>query len=263
MRDFTLKTYNLLLTALKQKGYSFQTYRGFLNEPKKKCVILRHDVDSRSINSLIAAKLENDMGIAGTYFFRIVPESFDIEVIKKINSMGHEIGYHYEDLVIAKGNSERALETFQRNLKAFRDIVRVDTICMHGSPLSKYDNRKLWEMYDYRDYGIIGEPYFDIDFNKVLYLTDSGRRWNGGAVSVRDKVPVGLACNEKFKVYTEDLRSTFDIINAARKNNLPDIIMLTIHPQRWNNGYLPWFREFLWQNIKNIVKRMMANRELK
>ena len=58
---------------------------------------------------------------------------------------------------------------------------------MHGSPLSRYDNRKLWEKYDYREFGIIGEPYFDIDFNKVLYLTDTGRRWDGEAVSVRDK----------------------------------------------------------------------------
>jgi len=47
---------------------------------------------------------------------------------------------------------------------------------MHGSPLSKYDNRKIWEKYDYRDYGIIAEPYFDIDFNEVFYMTDKGRK---------------------------------------------------------------------------------------
>jgi hypothetical protein len=35
--------------------------------------------------------------------------------------------------------------------------------------------------------GIIGEPYFDVDFSKMLYLTDTGRRWDGGIVSVRDK----------------------------------------------------------------------------
>ncbi len=36
--------------------------------------------------------------------------------------------------------------------------------------------------------GIIGEPYFDVDFSRVFYLTDTGRRWDGDAVSVRDKV---------------------------------------------------------------------------
>ncbi len=38
------------------------------------------------------------------------------------------------------------------------------------------------------DFGIIAEPYFDVDFKEVLYLTDTGRRWDGDEVSVRDKV---------------------------------------------------------------------------
>ena len=59
---------------------------------------------------------------------------------------------------------------------------------MHGSPLSKWDNRYLWKKYNYRDFGIIAEPYFDVDFSEVLYLTDTGRRWDGDEVSVRDKV---------------------------------------------------------------------------
>src|SRR5690625_2901666 len=60
---------------------------------------------------------------------------------------------------------------------------------MHGSPLSRYDNRDLWKSYSYRDYGIIAEPYFDMDFSRVLYLTDTGRRWDGDKVSVRDRAP--------------------------------------------------------------------------
>ena len=82
---------------------------------------------------------------------------------------------------------------------------------MHGSPLSKYDNRDLWKKYDYRDYGIIGEPYFDIDFNEVLYLTDTGRRWNASGSNVRDKV--------KSK-YNYNFKSTFDIISALEKKEL-------------------------------------------
>ena len=62
---------------------------------------------------------------------------------------------------------------------------------MHGSPMSPYDNRLLWTKYDYRDYGIIGEPYFDVDFSEVAYYTDTGRRWDGDSVSVRDKMVLG------------------------------------------------------------------------
>ncbi len=56
----------------------------------------------------------------------------------------------------------------------------VSTVCMHGSPLSRVSNLDLWKKYDYRGLGIIAEPYLDIDFDEVFYLTDTGRRWDGG-----------------------------------------------------------------------------------
>ena len=98
MRDFTLKTYHLLLSALKDKGYQFQTFRDFIKSPSFRSVILRHDVDARKMNSLRTAKLENELGITGTYYFRMVPESYDESVIREIVGLGHEVGYHYEDV---------------------------------------------------------------------------------------------------------------------------------------------------------------------
>jgi hypothetical protein len=79
------------------------------------------------------------------------------------------------------------------------------------SPRSKYNNRDLWKRYDYRDFGIIGEPYFDVDFDKMFYLTDTGRRWDGWRVSVRDKVPQQAQWIKQGLVF----RSTDDIIAAA------------------------------------------------
>jgi len=48
-----------------------------------------------------------------------------------------------------------AICDFERNLEKLRELYPVKTICMHGSPLSKWDNRDLWKRYNYRDYGII------------------------------------------------------------------------------------------------------------
>ena len=61
-------------------------------------------------------------------------------------------------------------------------------MCIHGSPLSKWDNRLLWEKYNYSDFGIVFEPYFDLDFNEVFYISDAGRSWNNEKVSIRDRV---------------------------------------------------------------------------
>ena len=55
----------------------------------------------------------------------------------------------------------------------------------------------MWEKYNYREAGIIGEPYFDVDYTKVLYITDTGRAWNKTGASVRDKVEGGLELKVK------------------------------------------------------------------
>jgi hypothetical protein len=270
MRDFTLDTFKLLLTALKDQQYTFQTFADFLKNPQPRAIILRHDVDARKQNSLRTARLEYEMGIVGTYNFRMVPQSFDEEVIREIAGMGHEIGYHYEELAITKGNYEKAITIFEKNLANLRQIVPIDTICMHGSPLSRYDNRKLWGKYNYQDYGIIGEPYFELDFGKVLYLTDTGRRWDGEQVSVRDKI----SGKKSKKGKGEDMKSgnvkngegvgilhsTIDIISSAERGNLPVQIMITIHPQRWNDQIYTWMRELIFQNIKNFGKNWIVRR---
>ena len=104
------------------------------------------------------AELEHELGIQSTYYFR-VPYTFKPDIIGKIRGLGHEVGYHYEVLSKANGDYEKAVELFEQELNEFRKICEVKTICMHGSPLSKYDNRDLWTRYDFRDFGIVGEAY--------------------------------------------------------------------------------------------------------
>jgi len=244
--DFTLKRYKLLLSALQEQSYSFQSFEEFLKRPHDKSIILRHDVDLLPNNSLKFAKIQAEQNIRGSYFFRAVPESWDEKIIKEIAGLGHEIGYHYENLTTCNGDMKMALEDFKTNLEKLRKLVPVSTICMHGSPRSKYDSKDLWKTNDYDTYGIIGEPYFDVDFNKVLYLTDTGRMWDGGKFSVRDKVDSTLM-NLTF-------HTTNEIIHAAKKGLFPDQVMFNFHPQRWNDKSLPWVKELLMQNIKNQVK---------
>jgi len=152
---------------------------------------------------------------------------------------------------------------------------------MHGSPISRWDSRLLWQYYDYREFGIELEPYFDINFEEMLYLTDTGRRWNGSNFSVRDKgsmvgKALSVKCDEdRFNYWgrkpilgslinmtpesTEfqaryNYTSTNDIIRAAKEGKLPDRLMITFHPQRWSDKTLPWVKELVCQNVKNVGK---------
>ncbi|MCK0131230.1 hypothetical protein MWU59_06890 [Flavobacteriaceae bacterium F08102] len=246
--DFTVKIYKELLKALQEKEYVFQTFEEFIRNPAEKSIVLRHDVDLLPYNSLRFAEIQAENYIKGVYYFRAVPESWDEEVILKIKELGHEIGYHYECITTCKGNMEASIKDFNENLQALRKLAPVSTICMHGSPASKYDSKDLWIDHSYRDFGIIAEPYFDVDFKKVFYLTDTGRRWDGHKVSVRDRVESGFDLS---------FHSTKNIIAYLKTNELPNQIMFTFHPQRWNDNVYRWTKELILQNIKNVVKKVL------
>lgn len=254
--DFTRNKYSKLLSQLKESGYAFITYATYCagNQPER-FVIMRHDVDLKPVNSLEFARIEKGLDIHTTYYFRAVPESLDEEIVKSIEQMGHEIGYHYESLTTSKGDMQKAYADFTKNLERLRLLVPVSTICMHGSPRSPYDSKDIWKRYDYKILNIIGEPYLTTDFSKVLYLTDTGRRWDGYKVSVRDKIP---DFQEEWNAKGWSFHSTNDIIKALQDNRLPNQMMITTHPQRWFDLSFGWMKEYMMQNAKNLIKAVIV-----
>lgn len=258
--DFTRAKYSELIHCLQSNGYQFITFEQYCEYRNRgealpmRYVIMRHDVEAVPENSLAVADIEHKLGIRASYYFRVMPKSNQPEYIRAIAAFGHEIGYHYEDMAICHGNVEKAYSHFQEQLQYFRQFYPVRTICMHGAPTSKWDGRELWKTYDYRTLDIIGEPYFDVDFSDVFYLTDTGRCWDGYKVSVRDKIPV---YQDEWVKRGLVYHTTDDVIRAAKRGALPARIMITTHPQRWTNNILVWSKELLLQSLKNIVKRLL------
>jgi len=238
--DFTRKKYKQLVEALLKSGVPFT---------------LRHDVDKRPSHSLALAQIEAELGVKTVYYFRCVPCSNDPEIIRQIVALGHEIGYHYEDMSLCHGNPEKAIEHFQHWLNYFREFYPVHRICMHGAPTSQYDGKDLWKYYDYHSYGIDYEPYFDEDYTKTFYLTDTGRRWDGYKVSVRDKVPE----QEEWNRQGLSFHTTDQIIHwlTCHLSPITYHLLITTHPQRWCDSKAEWLQEFIAQSVKNIIKHIL------
>jgi hypothetical protein len=117
--------------------------------------------------------------------------------------------------------------------------------------MSRFDSKDMWRVYDYKKLGLIGEPQFDVDWNDMFYLTDTGRSWNG--VSRRDKVvEFKLIWEAKDWVY----KTTDDVIKAVRNGSFPNRVMMTTHPQRWAGNIWEWMRELVVQRVKNIIKKL-------
>ena len=255
MRDFSLDIYRELLETLQKAGYDLISYGDYCHQlSTDKYVILRHDVDAKPENSLKTAQIEHSLGAKASYYFRIIPESNQPEVIRAIAKLGHEVGYHYEDMSLCGGDFEKAYSHFRTWLDYFRQYYAVETICMHGAPTSQWDSKDLWKKYDYKSLGVIGEPYLDTDFSDVFYLTDTGRCWDGYQVSVRDKIP---RYQDEWSAKGLTWHTTPQLIAAIENGQLPPHVMITTHPQRWTNNTAAWWKELALQQAKNIVKRII------
>ena len=248
VRDFTMAKYGELCRVLLSSGYTPVTVYQYLTEPPAgRVVVLRHDVDRKPENALAMAELEHDLGICSTYYFRH-PATFVPETIREIETLGHEVGYHYEVLAKAKGDCDAAIGLFARELAELREICDVRTICMHGSPLSRHDNRDLWKEYDFREFGIAGEAYLSMAGKGLRYLTDTGRNW-GGKHSVRDAMP-GAGAVLPSVATTDDL---IDWIASAGEEGL----YLTVHPERWAVNEVEWAASYMKDLVMNAGKMIL------
>lgn len=255
--DFTLGKYRELCEAL-QESYTTCTVNEYLTTHRSSdqnhledsncnVAILRHDVDRKIGNALRMAQLEHHLGVQASYYFRY-PYTFNPEIITIIQSLGHEVGYHYETLSKARGNVRQALALFKEELAAFRSICEVNTICMHGSPLSRYDNRDLWKHADLKEFGLLGEAYLSIDGHRLSYFTDTGRNWNG-TNSVRDMLP-GAECNAHAE-------TTDDLIGLLRGREV-DCLYLTVHPERWAVSEREWALGYMTDLVVNAGKTFLV-----
>lgn len=228
--DFTYRMYGDLLDAGSESGYAFLTVREYLRADAlpEKFVILRHDVDRKPENARDFARIEEQKGVASTYYFRTIQKTFEPAVIRDVEERGHEVGYHYEDMDRTKGNVESARQSFRANLARLREHATVDTACMHGNPLTSYDNRDMWDDGGYDAYGLLGEAYLSMDFTDVTYFSDTGRTWQDGALKVKDHT---VGDDDKQR----QVDTTPELIALLRAGDIDRFCLLT-HPNRWAGG---------------------------
>jgi len=232
--DFTLRKYDGLCKAVANSRCTSVTFSDYLEHYRwddgNSFIIMRHDIDRDAGCASNIAKLEHQYGIKGSYYFRMRKGTYTTDIIDEIASYGHEIGYHYETLDKSKGNVELAIELFERDLAEFRKRYEVKTICAHGNPLTRYDNKDIWKKCKFSDFGLLGEPYLSLDYSKFAYFSDSGRTWkNDKAQKMEGKDYIETA----FTLIQP--RNTDELIQIIKEGALPNVCILA-HPERWSKG---------------------------
>lgn len=251
--DFTLIKYEQLCAAMASSNYTnvtFEEYFSRIDDKNKRFIILRHDIDENCKYALDIAKAEHRFKLKATYYFRMRKNVYVPAIVDKVAGYGHEIGYHYESVDKCNGNLEAALKLFESELSVLRQRYSVKTACMHGNPLSKYDNRTIWQIGNLSDFGLIGEPYLSLNYTKFTYFSDSGRTWNQSAGrKIKDTIDTSIQHNEAPS-------DTDELINIV-SNGKPQNICVLTHPERWSKNLIDYSQRYLIDMAYTMGKTMI------
>lgn len=175
-----LNEYERILRKFLSFGYQFLTVRDLARrvsdgtELDAKTVILRHDVDSDSATAGAMFRIEESLGIASSYFFRLC--TLDFSLMRKIEESKGEASYHFEEIaIIAKAKGLRSRQEVIPFLPAVRDMFQanvlrlrqesglsITTVASHGDFVNRIIGMANHEFLDAslrQQLGILAEVY--------------------------------------------------------------------------------------------------------
>lgn len=173
--DFTTNQYIELL-RLAKKSYEFVGYGG--RKPISKYVFWRHDVDLSLNRAARLAQIEHDEGVRTTYFLNPHCEFYNLfekgqaQIIKKILSLGHDVGLHFDVGFYQIENEEDLDKWIVRETELLHDWfgVRVNAFSFHNPDAFMLACEK-------ENYGGLINCYSKYFKTSVPYCSDSNGYW--------------------------------------------------------------------------------------
>ena len=169
-----------LIQSLTDHNYVFADYHHY--EEHLRCVILRHDIDNSIEKSVKLAELEAQLGVKSTYFVLLTSDFYNpaskksAEGLKRIQTLGHEIGLHFDEMAYEK--MDDVPSSIIREAKILSDII--------GKPVTTVSMHRPSQQTLAADYQITGmiNSYGKTFFNEFKYLSDSRRRWREPVIDI-------------------------------------------------------------------------------
>lgn len=181
---FTFDGYRSLLRLLSGHGYETASYHGW--REKRRCVILRHDIDADLSQAVRFAQLEREEGVASTYFVLLTSDFYNVfskanrDKLLQIVGCGHEIGLHFDEAAYPEltGDPDAIREKILEERDALQAAIRggISLVSMHRPSRAILD----------ADLDIPGmiNSYGKTFFWDFKYLSDSRRRWREPAEQI-------------------------------------------------------------------------------
>lgn len=275
---FTYESYRRLLETITRNGYAIHGIEAILAAraagtlPDGNYVAIRHDVDYFPDRAKAIAEIEAERRISTTYYIRRRFFDTNLDMVRTIAGLGHQVGYHYEEVDTHQKapNLQVGRDALGFFIGALLDIDRfgfhIRSICAHGNPMTDVDNRQVVHLL--RDPEVLDHLAFTYDRDEIR--TKIIERLIGDAsidITGRDfdlYIPDTGRFNPRF-----NLKDRIDDCAIAGLKNLDDLdrllkdsahrrIYMNMHPDRWSGDPVTWLFDWSLDTVKNLLKAVLG-----
>ena len=228
-----------------------------IKESMTSFLVLKHDIENTVPKAYKLAEIENKYGHRGTYYAHayLLDDPQNVELLRKMQAMGHEISYHYDVMDSNHGNLDGAINEFEVNRKQFESLgFPIITVCQHGNPVVErigytsnrdfFRSPRVQELYP--NIADIMVDYKDKYRTDYSYFSDAGRKFK----LIFDPINNDIVNSDDKNIPYEDLNA---LVEA-----LPSKAIISPHPHRWTDSAASYIvKEKAFKIIKGTAKLAM------
>lgn len=222
-------------------------------------LVLKHDVETDVAKAYQLAVIEHRYGHRGSYYVQayLMKDAANIQLLKKMQGMGHEISYHYDVMDSCHGNLNSAIAEFTRNKELFEENgFRIVTVCQHGNPVVERvgytSNRDFFRSSEVQS---LFPQIKDIMVNfasgvptEYQYFSDAGRKFK----LIYDPINNDRVPSDDKNIAYDDLNDVLAALRDDRGN------IISTHPHRWAKSAMAYqAKAFAFKAIKGTAKQLV------
>ena len=256
---FTYKNWDAFLSRLSKDGLLSITAAQVLSGSSVgKYLVLKHDVENRVKHAYEMAKIEAKYGHRASYYVQayLLDNPGNVELLKRIADLGHEVSYHYDVMDYAKGDMELAISEFQKNKERFESCgFEILTVCQHGNPIVErvgytsnrdfFRSERVREIYpNIADVMVNFKTMANTDYS---FFSDAGRRFK----LIFDPINNDIVSSEDKDIAFDDLDAMYD--RAVSGNAI-----ISSHPHRWESSAFVYSVKTGWFKVIRATARLAA-----
>ena len=257
---FTYKRWRKFCLELKNNGRS-SIPACEVNNNVKSFFVLKHDVETNVKKAFNIARIEMEYGHRGSYYVQanLLNDVKNVKMLQQMQEMGHEISYHHDVLDSNKGDLDKAIIEYEKNVAAFENYgFKVETVCQHGNPVIERkgynSNRDFFRSEKVQAlYPEVSDIMVDFQMKKCQggykYFSDAGRKFKW----IYDPINNDIVNSDDKNVAYKDAN---ELLTAVLE--LDDSSIVSIHPHRWTRCAISFiFKTAMFKIIRFTAKLLI------